>query len=128
MSTLPRLTEVFLFEKNTTAPAPTKAAASKKTKKATPIRGKHFTQGKGMSPGHWAGPSKGDPIKDTGFAEHFATDHGDYCIFKGLNNGQYYGHYVSADGKKVEDLDAAPNRQEMVDRVLAHHDEKVTGL
>lgn len=124
MKKLPLMTEVFLIEKDVEAPsvsAPVKSTpAGKKPFTPKPIRGVQHATGRGVP--------EGDPFKDTGPAEHFAAEHGDYCMFKGGGQTEYHAHYVDSHSKKVEDLGSAPSRAAMIDIVLAHHDKKAAGL
>lgn len=117
----PLMKEVFMTEKGPLTPAPVSSPAAKVKKpfKATSIRGRQNDKLPSLA---------SDPIKDASHAEHYATDHGDYCIFKGGGGSSYYAHFVSADGHKTEDLGDAPSRREMIDIVLGHHDKKAAGI
>lgn len=87
-----------------------------KPAKASPIRN---------NPGSKQAP--GDPIKDSTAAEHFATEEGDYLMFRGVN-GMYYARFISPDVKTAHDLGEHTSRQEAIDAILEDHDKNAAGL
>jgi len=133
MST-PKLTEVFLIE----APTDWKKSFSS-VKKADRKAGSPLQMGYGQheipkGPKKPAKPTKiraggpdNDPLKDSTSAEHFATEAGDYIMFRGINQ-KYYVRFISGDVKKVRDLGDHASRSDAIDTILSDHDKNAAGI
>lgn len=102
---VPTMFEVFLHE----APLAPRKWYGK------PIKGDKFGTG--------PGPASGDPIKAGSPVEHFTSASGEYFMHKAAGT-DYEAHFISKEGK-FEELPDTSSRKDMVDQILAHHDQKV---
>lgn len=118
---LPKLTEVFLIEKNV------------KLVKCPNCGGVHIPITKSKKSGGGSrigkdirfGGAEGDPKKSGEMGEEYTSDHGKYDVFK---VGTDYKATFIGKNNKAEDLGHSPSRKEIIDVILSHHDEVAAGV